>query len=248
MLHESVWQCENPTQMKNPETDLAAHKSACARVAARFRSRILRSYVASKLRTDPAYPAVFQLVHGSAQPLLDVGCGVGLVAFYLRERGFQNPITGLDRDGRKIRQAKAIAETNYDGLDFREGDVREKPLPFSGNIAILDLLHYLPPPDQQALLLRLADGVADGAVLVLRDCPRSSGGRFWLTYLAEKFAQLISWNVAAPLYFPSSESINENFPPNEFSRENHPLWGATPFNNHLFIFRRHARATVPAWE
>jgi 2-polyprenyl-3-methyl-5-hydroxy-6-metoxy-1,4-benzoquinol methylase len=234
--------------MKNRTADLAAHKQALARVASRFHSQVLRRYVASKMRTDPVYPAVYELMRASAEPVLDAGCGIGLLAFYLRERGFQNPILALDRDQRKIREANRIAETNYRELVFHEHDVQKRLLPFSGNVAVLDLLHYLPPENQKRLLRRLVDHVARGAVLVLRDCPRDRSARFWLTYLAEKFAQGISWNVATPLYFPSRESICENFRAEEFNRETKPLWGRTPFNNHLFTFQRRVSVTVPIVE
>ena len=66
--------------------------------------------------------------------------------------------------------------------------------------------------------------------------------------MAEKFAQLTSWNVPAPLYFPSRESILRNFSPNEFTHDVKPLWGATPFNNHLFTIRRRAPVTVSSAE
>jgi 2-polyprenyl-3-methyl-5-hydroxy-6-metoxy-1,4-benzoquinol methylase len=223
------------------------HDEACRRVTGRFQSRFLRHYVSRKIRSDPAYFTVFEAVRSSTEPLLDVGCGVGLLAFYLRERGFENPIIGLDRDTRKIGAAQRIA-TGYRQIDLRTQDLRD-PLPeFSGVIAILDVLHYLPPADQNNLLSRLAERIAPGAMLVLRDCPRDPGPRYAATFLAEKFAQLISWNVSAPLYFPSRESILKHFSPNEFTCDVKPLWGSTPFNNHLFIFRRRAPANPPSGE
>ena len=62
-----------------------------------------------------------------------------------------------------------------------------------------------------------------------------------MTWLAEKFAQAISWNLAASLHFPSRASIDGVFSAREFERESRPLWGASPFNNHIFIFRRSTR-------
>ena len=73
--------------MENPRDETTAHELACARVASRFPRGWLRSYVKSKLRRDPIFPAAYELLHGSKGPILDVGCGVGLLAFYLRERG-----------------------------------------------------------------------------------------------------------------------------------------------------------------
>ncbi|MGH7935523.1 MAG: hypothetical protein ACREF8_00755, partial [Chthoniobacterales bacterium] len=104
------------------------------------------------------------------------------------------------------------------------------------------------PDEQVQLLERLVPRVAPGGMLVIRDCPRDENPRFWLTFLAERFAQTTTWIVAAPLHFPTRERICSPFSPNEFSRSVEPLWGRTPFNNHLFIFRRRAAAAVPAGE
>jgi 2-polyprenyl-3-methyl-5-hydroxy-6-metoxy-1,4-benzoquinol methylase len=231
--------------MKNPLLSSAAHRSACARVAGRFRRGWLRNYVVNKLRSDPVYPAVYELVKNSREPLVDVGCGVGLLGFYLRERGFQQPITGLDFDRRKIRYATEIGNSNYCQLEFRRHDIREETPPFRGNLAILDVLHYLSPADQKTLLVRLRNQMALGGLLILRDSPRDGTARYWFTYLAEIFTQCITWSVATPLHFPSRETICQNFDTKEFLFEGKPLWGGTPFNNQLFIFQRKLSAAAP---
>ena len=202
-------------------------------------------YARRKLRSDPIYPTAFELLRESRQPLVDVGCGVGLLAFHLRERNFLPPIRGLDSDRRKIERANAVAAGAYRDLDFIEQDVSHS-IPPSGNIVLVDLLHYLSPNDQARLLDRLARRVAPGGILIIRDCPRAGNTRFWLTHLAERFAQITTWNMKAALHFPTREKIFAAFPENQFSCTVAPLWGRTPFNNHLFVFRRHAAATVPA--
>jgi 2-polyprenyl-3-methyl-5-hydroxy-6-metoxy-1,4-benzoquinol methylase len=223
--------------MENRRGEVSEHKSACARVAAQFSELWLRCYVGSKLRRDPIYPAAYELFRGSDEPVLDIGCGLGLLAFYLRERGCRQPILGLDLDARKIRRGIGIA-AHYEDIDLRSQDI-QGPMPaFSGNIALFDVLHYLPRAEQTSLLSRLARCVAPGGVLVIRDCPRDKSPRFWMTYAAERFAQAVSWNLRTALHFPSRECIAEAFHEDEFTRESRPLWGTSPFNNHLFIFRR----------
>ncbi len=231
--------------MKNRDAAAASeHERACARVAARFGELWLRLYAGRKLRSDPVFPAAFGLLQHSHEELIDVGCGVGLLGLYLRERNFRPPVVGIDRDGRKIARARAAA-AGYLDLDFIEQDAGEN-LQRTGSFALFDVLHYLPPTEQERLLARLIPLVAPGGLLLIRDCPRDRNARFWLTLLAERFAQLISWNVAAPLHFPGREDIGAHFLPDKFESRIEPLWGATPFNNHLFIFRRRAAATAPA--
>jgi 2-polyprenyl-3-methyl-5-hydroxy-6-metoxy-1,4-benzoquinol methylase len=219
------------------------HEEACARVASRFQSRWLQSYVASKLRSDPVYGAVFALLRDSSEPVVDVGCGVGLLAFYLRERGFEPRITGLDSDGRKISRARAAARGTRD-VDFLQQNACTE-IPGTGNIVLLDLLHYLKPDEQISLLTRLGDSIPPGGLLVIRDCPRDASLRFWLTFAAEKFAQSIFWNTASPLHFPNRDALTAIFAARDFSATVKPLWGRTPFNNHLFVFRKNPIATAP---
>ncbi|MDQ6655252.1 MAG: class I SAM-dependent methyltransferase [Verrucomicrobiota bacterium] len=220
------------------------HIEACARVASLFSQRWLRHYVASKLRSDPVFPAAYEQLRSSTESLLDIGCGVGLLPFYLRERGFMQPILGLDRDSRKIAHAQ-VAAVAYDGIQFTAQDACEELPPFAGNIALLDVLHYLAPAEQQKLLSTSARRVPAGGVCLLRDAPREQTARFWATYAGERFAQAISWNLGVPLHFPARETLAAAFRPDEFTREEQPAWGKTPFNNRLFLYRRRSPATAP---
>jgi hypothetical protein len=170
------------------------------------------------------------------------------LAFYLRERGFEQPIVGVDVDVRKVREATTVATQRYAGLRFMKHDVAEALADFSGNVALFDVLHYLQPQRQETLLSELSACVPGGATLLLRDCPRDGSPRFWMTYAGERFAQTVSWNLGVPLHFPTRESINASFAEQEFARAEEPAYRGTPFNNRLFTFQRRAFAAVPASE
>lgn len=214
------------------------------RVAARFRSRFLRGYVRSKLRTDPLYAAVAERLRGCELPLVDIGCGVGLMAFYLRECGHKAPIVGIDHDESKIQEANRIAAT-YSGLDFRTGDARDAV--FSGSsLLLLDLLHYFSDEEQAALLCSAARAVPPGGFAIIRDAIRDGSPRYRLTYAAEVFARLTRWLRADRLNFPTRAAIIGPFSGRDFTVEVVPLWGRTPFNNYLFVFRRSAAGTMNA--
>jgi 2-polyprenyl-3-methyl-5-hydroxy-6-metoxy-1,4-benzoquinol methylase len=232
--------------MEPQRGNVADHENACARVAAQFQQRWLRHYVRGKLRNDQIYSTAYDLLQPSENPILDVGCGVGLLGFYLRERACRQPVLGLDVDARKIRCGSEIAAKQYEDVELQLHDV-QGPLPvFSGNIVLFDVLHYLPHAAQRALLSDLASRIARGGLLIIRDCPREPRPRYWMTLIAEKFAQAISWNLRTPLHFPTRESISDVFDADEFEREIRPLWGTSPFNNHIFIFRRRASEADPA--
>jgi 2-polyprenyl-3-methyl-5-hydroxy-6-metoxy-1,4-benzoquinol methylase len=231
--------------MESRRENASQHQNACARVALQFRSRWLRHYVRGKLRSDRIYSAAYDLLGRSAEPILDVGCGVGLLAFYLRERACAQPILGLDLDARKIGCGAAVAARGYRDVELRFQNVEGALPDFRGNVALFDVLHYLPARAQTTLLSELARRVAPGGLLIIRDSIREMRPRYWITWLAEKFAQTISWNVDGALHFPSRRSIEDVFDHGEFEWETRPLWGLSPFNNYIFIFRRNAAAIAP---
>lgn len=211
-------------------------------MASRFRSRFLKNYVAPKLATDPLYRAVAERLEGHALPLTDIGCGVGLMAFYLRERGVQVPITGLDHDRRKVDAAREIA-AQYEGLTFATADARD-PIRAGTSVLLLDVLHYLSDSAQSRVLEMIAAGVPDGGLVIIRDAVRDGSIRYRVTMAAEMFARGVRWLKAERLNFPARETIVQPFRDRGFSEEIVPLWGRTPFNNYLFVFRREMSGTT----
>lgn len=197
-------------------------------VAALFDSRFLRGYARSKLARDPVYAAAASRLPDL--PLLDLGCGVGLLALSLRQRGFRSPILGVDYDARKIDAARRAADGS---VEFRRGDVRD-PIDIRGNVALLDVLHYFTDEDQQLILRNAAACVAPGGVVIIRDGINDGSWRYRATYLAETFARAIGWLKGERLNFPTRDSIIAAF--DGFDCEVVPMWGRSPFNNYLFVF------------
>lgn len=205
-------------------------------LAARFSSRFLRGYVRSKVSSDPVYSAAWERLRDHAHPLVDVGCGIGLLSFYLREHGFAPDIVGLDHDRKKIEAARAIA-ASYSGLRFEVADARTS-LPEAHSVVMLDLLHYFHPSVQRQLLEAAARVIPAGGMLLIRDAVRDDSWRYRATYLQESFSRVVRWLKAERLSFPTRESIVDVMTGHGFDAEVVPMWGRTPFNNYLFVFRR----------
>jgi 2-polyprenyl-3-methyl-5-hydroxy-6-metoxy-1,4-benzoquinol methylase len=203
------------------------------RVAALFGSRFLRGYARGKIEHDPVYEAVFTRVPDT--PLLDLGCGIGLLSCYLRERGFTQPIMGVDHDERKVRAASEATAGRYPGLTFRTGDARE-PFDVQGSVVMLDLLHYFDDATQRCVLRNAAACVQPGGAVIIRDALRDGTWRYRLTYLQESAARAIGWLRTERLNFPTRQTLLAEF--DGFTVEETPLRGAMPLNNYLFVFRR----------
>jgi len=208
-----------------------------ARIAARYRRRSHRSYIRSKLRWDPLFAAVAPLFVDSPRALLDIGCGLGLLGQYLRERGFRAAYHGLDLDAQKIEEARRAASTAGLDLDFADGTADSLPA-FSGNVALLDVLHYMPAEVQRRVLAEAAARVANGGMLVIRNVLRDRSWRFRLTVLQERLARLLGW-MRSPLGdFPQREDIEAPLRAMGMAVRVKPLWGRTPFNSYLFVAQR----------
>ncbi|HCT26300.1 MAG TPA: SAM-dependent methyltransferase, partial [Stenotrophomonas sp.] len=66
-------------------------------------------YTRGKLGSDPLYDGVLQHLPDDGQALLDLGCGLGLFAHVLRQRGGAQPYLGVDVDAGKITRAQRAA-------------------------------------------------------------------------------------------------------------------------------------------
>jgi SAM-dependent methyltransferase len=207
-------------------------------IAGLYPGRWDRNYVAAKLRTDPLYTALEREFRDSELPLLDLGCGLGLLAFYLRSKNISVPIHGLDYDPRKIESArKAAASTKNRDLAFSHHDARTG-LPFHrGNVSILDILQFFTPREQTQLLKLAAARVAPGGKLVIRSGLRDASFRFKVTVAGDIIAKATFWMKAAPTHYPTANDFHQVLAP--FGNVSiSPLWGGTPFNNHLIVLKR----------
>ncbi len=205
------------------------------RIAARYPTRFLRIYVRSKIRVDPVYAAVFERIGEGSEPLLDIGCGIGILALYLRARGFRASIRGVDTDDRKVAIARSVMP---EATTFSIADARAA-IDSAGTIVLLDLLHYF-RGDEQARIL--ASAARSATTVIIRDAIRDGSWRYRLTYLQETLARVIRWLRAERLHFPTRDEVMRPF--DGFDAEVAPLYGRTPFNNYLFVFRRSAAGTT----
>jgi SAM-dependent methyltransferase len=198
--------------------------------------RSTREYVLWKVRTDPAYHAVFERLRVRERPLVDLGCGMGVFAFYLREQGFAAPILGIDFDEQKIEIARGIA-SRYPAIEFVAGDARA-PLPADRDVVILDILQYFDAPSRRRILENAARAVPPGGIVIIRQAVRDRSWRYRFTQFVDASARVVRWMKAENLDFPTREEIAAPFA--GFASEVRPLWGRMPYNNYLLVFMRPA--------
>ncbi|MBP7951150.1 MAG: class I SAM-dependent methyltransferase [Verrucomicrobiales bacterium] len=215
-------------------------KGARERIARHFGRRWNYHYTGAKLRSDPVYAAMAARLKGTEAPLLDLGCGLGIFAFYLREAGFRPPIVGVDFDASKIGEAARIASGHYSDLQFSVMDLSEEFPRHCGSVSCIDILLYFPPERQRELLLAAAGAVAPGGLLLIRSGLRDRSLRFRITWMCDCFARLIRWMKSPPICVPEADEVVSLLRGVGLEGTFTPLWGRTPFNNHLGVFRKAA--------
>lgn len=217
----------------------SARRTLIDNIAAQFRGQWYRGYVRGKLRLDPAYAAVAELVATSDEGVLDIGCGLGLLGFYLRATRSKVRYLGIDFDTPKVAEARRVAEATGSDLVFEIGDADTLPA-FTGNVVMLDVLHYLPMASQQKLLHEAAARTATDASLIVRTVLRARSWRFHATRIEEYFLHAFHWMRSPARHYPDRAEIAAPLAAAGLSVEVRPLWGHTPFNSYLIIARRDA--------
>lgn len=212
------------------------------RIAARFRRPGDRIYIHGKLATDPVYAATALAIKGRCLPLLDIGCGLGLLGHYLHACHALDGYLGLDHDGRKIAMGRDAAKRAGlgDAIALHEADAAT-PQPLRGHVAMLDVLHYLPRERQSELLAFAVDHLADDGVLVLRNVIRDGSWRYRATVWEEKFIKAVGWIPGGAQYFPTEDDIRGVLEPRGIRVDFKPLFGRTPYNSWLMTASRQAQ-------
>lgn len=209
------------------------------KIAALCPQRWVQYYTRSKLSSDPVYGAVSKEVMGTTEPLLDIGCGIGLLAHYLHVCGHRAPVTGFDYDQRKIDSAISMASSaGHRHLSFSAGDARTGLPEFRGHVVILDILQFFNESEQDALLTAAASRVAPGAKLIIRSGLRDDSGRFRITVLGDYLAKACFWMKAAPTCYPDAAQFQRVLTAAGLKVSIKPMWGGTPFNNFLIVGQR----------
>ncbi|HEX7915061.1 class I SAM-dependent methyltransferase [Rudaea sp.] len=197
-------------------------------------------YARCKLATDPLYAAVGDALRETIAPLLDLGCGIGLLAHTLRARGFAGSYAGIDNDANKIAAARAAAEhADLDDVRFACVDLTRETFPaHRGSVALLDVLQYLPPQAADELIERAAACIVPGARLVIRSGLDDADARTRFTRAMDVFSRGIGWMNTAPKRYPTRAGLEALLARCGLSASFAPLSGRLPFNNWLIVAER----------
>jgi SAM-dependent methyltransferase len=202
-------------------------------------SRYRYWYSLSKLAMDPLYDSVPAAFADNRAPILDLGCGIGLLLHCLRETGIQTSYVGVDTDAEKIEAARLAskrggrADASFDVCDLSQRFPKHE-----GSVALLDVLQYLPSSAQEPLISQAAQCVSRDGRLVIRTGLADDSWRSSLTRATDRFGHWVGWMKTSFKAQPSAADLAAVLRRHGLQAEFKPLWGRTPFNNWLVIARR----------
>ena len=137
--------------------------------------------------------------------VVDLGCGHGFFANYLKAHSSARRVIGLDLDQQKI----CFARSKYkdSGLEFRSFDIRSEALLESVDcITILDVLYLIPPSDQKIILEQCFNNLREGGLLICKEVDTRPKWKFILCFLEECFAvKIFRITQGKNLFFQSSK-------------------------------------------
>jgi SAM-dependent methyltransferase len=233
---------------------MTAYRRLIEATAARYRAAgpYAFHYTRAKLRRDPLYFSLLEhgLIPDQAR-VLDLGCGQGVLLsllataagfFHLRNRPDNWPqvprglrLRGIDMQPNAVRRARIALGA---AASVERADVSSAEFPDSDVIVLLDVLHYLSPAAQEAVLDRAAKALLANGVLILRVADPESGIRSLLTRHSDRIASLLRGELWGAYHLrPVSEwiSLLESL---GLRVRAMPMSQRTPFANVLLVARK----------
>lgn len=189
-----------------------------------------RYYVAGKLAFDPVF-ALLAAQPGDFGRVLDVGCGRGQLSAFLLELGRVSDVTGIDSDPRKVEVARrAVPEAK-----LLVADAAAFELPVADTVLLVDLLHYLPREEQDALLNAGVRALAPGGRLLVRELDQDPSARSWITRLLEWLARKLGVNRGRATHYRPARELLSLLETAGLACSIHGASEGTPFSNVLIV-------------
>ena len=151
-----------------------------------YKGPVLEWYAKVKVRMENSYRVFDELLPRQGR-ILDVGCGYGFMANMLALTAKGRTVLGIDFDEEKTAVA-GHGYVNGPNVEFAPGNALMAEFGPREAIILSDVLHYLQPAGQVALLQKCAASLTANGVLVIRDGFKELAARHRGTELTEWFS------------------------------------------------------------
>jgi 2-polyprenyl-3-methyl-5-hydroxy-6-metoxy-1,4-benzoquinol methylase len=198
---------------------------------------VVRAHVTVRWASCPFRAVAAQMP--ASGPLLDVGCGHGLLSLLLALGSPDRQVTGIDVDDAKLAAARAAAVAG--GLAATFGPAEDGKLPAGpwAGIAIVDVLYLLSAPDQRALLGACAEALEPGGTLVVKEmAPAPRWKATWNTVQETAAVKVLGITAGEEFTFLSPADLAEAMAAGGLTVTDRPLHRGYPHPHHLLVGRK----------
>jgi len=176
-----------------------------ARAPYRRCGRFTYGFAGGKLSADPSYGAILELgLLQGRQRVLDLGCGLGLLAATLRAAEYCSQrgdwpanwpaapcavsIRGIELMAATVERARRALGSS---AEIVQGDIRVVDFGTADAVVILDVLHYIEADAHRALLERVHRALRPAGLLLLRVGDAAAGLRFRISQCLDQSVMLL---------------------------------------------------------
>ncbi|XZF15244.1 1-acyl-sn-glycerol-3-phosphate acyltransferase [Chitinophagaceae bacterium MMS25-I14] len=154
-----------------------------------YKGPVLEWYCKVKIKLEGYYEQFHTLLPRQGK-FYDLGCGYGFMTYMLHWAAQDRHFIGIDYDEEKIETARHnfLRDEN---ISFHQGDLTQFSPEACDGIIISDVLHYLLPDQQEALLEHCIAAIHPGGTLIVRDGISELQDRHKTTKLTEIFSTRI---------------------------------------------------------
>jgi len=169
--------------------DRYRHLEVYARMFARF-----------KMRYDPMFPRLAEFLPHGGQ-ILDIGCGYGVQAVWLKTLRAGMRICALEPDADRARIARRVLGADDSVFVTTAQSFRDYPERVEA-VLMLDMIHYMPDDELERLLKEIHGRLSSSGRLILRVTVPSQK-RFawerWLEIFRNRISRVDIWLRSAPV-------------------------------------------------
>jgi 2-polyprenyl-3-methyl-5-hydroxy-6-metoxy-1,4-benzoquinol methylase len=172
-------------------------------------------------------------------PVLEVGCGHGLLSLLLALGSPRRQVTGIDVDEGKLAAARAAAVAGGLAATFAPAEDGELPAGPWGGIAIVDVLYLLADADQRALLRACAEALAPGGTLVVKEmAPLPRWKATWNTVQETAAVKILGITAGEDFTFLPPADLAGAMAGGGLTVTDRPVHRGYPHPHHLLVGRK----------
>jgi predicted exporter/SAM-dependent methyltransferase len=191
-----------PEPFPAPVNTPAGSRSHRQKVLARYRHLEVyaRMFARFKMQYDPMFPRLAEFLPGGGQ-VLDIGCGYGVQAVWLKTLHAGMRICALEPDEDRARIARRVLSADDSVFVTTAQSFRDYPERVEA-VLMLDMIHYMPDDELERLLKEIHGRLSSSGRLILRVTVPSQK-RFawerWLEIFRNRISRVDIWLRSAPV-------------------------------------------------